>query len=581
MTNLFLLGLHAPFRRRRLHSLPAYLPWEGHRFEEQEDFRFLAFEQALSRIEGLRRRDLKSKLIELCKSKEEEDIQDFVRILIFHMCSTFLLPNKGYACPSNVTKYVDDLEATWDFSWASAVHDMLMEDLRLFSQRIRRRDAGEVGVSLGYISGCTAALMVWFYEHTRMHKPSAYDLFPRMLRWVRSEDKSPLVRLSEKFHLLTAEQVYPELLIRQDEEHLFRPHEAKLIADKLNMKAIEKRRMEEGMMMSKGKRKLLEMAEERKGKKKKEKEEEKSEVAEEKKGKKKKEAEEEKRGEVGESKEMLVKELRKQNNQLQQELQRLNKRMQTMKVDHGFFVHSLQKQIDSLQSGAKDPAAEPSTPSMAPQGMSPLSDRNMDLSEALTMIDKVVRDSTSAIDNTKEMASKEIPEKKKPVKQTVAPMRRSERLNPTPPSMIRRIKKQPRNRQASKKIGPPYVEPLKKKTVYNVDDDSLKGSEVIELDYGFIEDRRDYDGHDLLSEDDKSQIEGFLSFPITHEAVLRTHRNTEVLGIHIHDILFDGGMTEGYVIDAYFDLLDARFNEKPEVYRPCLFGNHFAQKHNV
>ncbi|KAK1286817.1 hypothetical protein QJS10_CPB20g00907 [Acorus calamus] len=201
----------------------------------------------------------------------------------------------------------------------------------------------------------------------------------------------------------------------------------------------------------------------------------------------------------------------------------------------------------------------------------------MDLSEALTMIDKVVRDSTSAIDNTKEMASKEIPEKKKPVKQTVAPMRRSERLNPTPPSMIRRIKKQPRNRQASKKIGPPYVEPLKKKTVYNVDDDSFKGSEVIELDYGFIEDRRDYDGHDLLSEDDKSQIEGFLSFPITHEAVLRTHRNTEVLGIHIHDILFDGGMTEGYVIDVYFDLLDARFNEKPEVYKPCLFGNHFAQ----
>ncbi|KAK1286812.1 hypothetical protein QJS10_CPB20g00908 [Acorus calamus] len=194
---------------------------------------------------ALRRRDLKSKLIELCKSKEEEDIQDFVRILIFHMCSTFLLPNKGYACPSNVTKYVDDLEATWDFSWASAVHDMLMEDLRLFSQRIRRRDAGEVGVSLGYISGCTAALMVWFYEHSRMRKPSAYGLFPRMVRWVRSEDKSPLVRLSEKFHLLTAEQVYPELLIRQDEEHLFRPHEAKLIADKFNMKAIEKGRMEE------------------------------------------------------------------------------------------------------------------------------------------------------------------------------------------------------------------------------------------------------------------------------------------------------------------------------------------------
>ncbi|KAK1313180.1 hypothetical protein QJS10_CPA06g02429 [Acorus calamus] len=63
--------------------------------------------------------------------------------------------------------------------------------------------------------------------------------------------------------------VDPELHVGQDEEHLFRPHKTKLIADKLNMKTIQKRKMEEGMIMSKGKRKLLEVAEERKGKKKK------------------------------------------------------------------------------------------------------------------------------------------------------------------------------------------------------------------------------------------------------------------------------------------------------------------------
>ncbi|KAK1298772.1 hypothetical protein QJS10_CPB14g00910 [Acorus calamus] len=144
---------------------------------------------------------------------------------------------------------------------------------------------------------------------------------------------------NQRQHAKETHDVDPELHVRHNEEHLFRPHEAKLIADKLNIIAIQKRRMEEGMIMSKGKRKLLE-------------------VAEEKKGKKKNEEEEEKRGEGGESKEML-KELRKHNNQLQQELQRVNKRMKTMKVDHSFFVHSLHKQITYMQSGFKDVKEKP------------------------------------------------------------------------------------------------------------------------------------------------------------------------------------------------------------------------------
>ncbi|KAK1294507.1 hypothetical protein QJS10_CPA16g00627 [Acorus calamus] len=42
-------------------------------------------------------------------------------------------------------------------------------------------------------------------------------------------DKSPLFRCSEQFHLLKAEQVDPELNIDQDEEYLFRPHDATLM----------------------------------------------------------------------------------------------------------------------------------------------------------------------------------------------------------------------------------------------------------------------------------------------------------------------------------------------------------------
>ncbi|KAK1289552.1 hypothetical protein QJS10_CPB18g01189 [Acorus calamus] len=47
--------------------------------------------------------------------------------------------------------------------------------------------------------------------------------------------------------------VDPELHVCQDKQHIFKLHKTKLIAEKLNMKVIQKRIMEEGMIMSKGK----------------------------------------------------------------------------------------------------------------------------------------------------------------------------------------------------------------------------------------------------------------------------------------------------------------------------------------
>ncbi|KAK1323724.1 hypothetical protein QJS10_CPA02g00776 [Acorus calamus] len=85
------------------------------------------------------------------------------------------------------------------------------------------------------------------------------------------------------------------------------------------------------------------------------------------------------------------------------------------------------------------------------------------------------------------------------------------------------------------------VEYSQVQVVYNIDDDSLKESDSIALGVSrFIEASREYDGHDLLSKDDKSEIESFLTSPITHEVVLRTQCGLEVVGIHIHDMLFEG-----------------------------------------
>ncbi|KAK1308732.1 hypothetical protein QJS10_CPA09g00995 [Acorus calamus] len=115
--------------------------------------------------------------------------------------------------------------------------------------------------------------------------------------------------------------------------------------------------------------------------------------------------------------------------------------------------------------------------------------------------------------------------------------------------------------------------------VYNIESDSVQQSSSIRLGVpGVIEERRDYDGHDLLSDDEKR----FLSTPITYETVLTTTKGTEVGGNHIHDILFDGSMTEGYVIDAYFDILDERIlNEDVKNYWRCLFMKHFVQRFDI
>ncbi|KAK1292376.1 hypothetical protein QJS10_CPB17g00999 [Acorus calamus] len=147
----------------------------------------------------------------------------------------------------------------------------------------------------------------------------------------------------------------------------------------------------------------------------------------------------------------------------------------------------------------------------------------MEISGALAVVDKLLEDSTSVVTN------------KKKKKQTAAPTRRSERLNPqSPPSMISRVKNHPRDRKTSKKIGTPFM------VVYNIDEESLQDSDSIAIGVsGFIEASREYDGHDLLSEDNESEI-------------------------------------ERYVIDAYFDLLKERIQDNPEVHRACLFGKYFA-----
>ncbi|KAK1301828.1 hypothetical protein QJS10_CPB12g00043 [Acorus calamus] len=109
---------------------------------------------------SLHRRDVGLKLIELFSSKEDEDVQDFVRILIIFMFATFLLSNMGYACLRILAEYLDDLDSTWKFSWASVVHEMILDDPKLFFESIRQRDEGKEGVPLGYVGGCTTAVII-------------------------------------------------------------------------------------------------------------------------------------------------------------------------------------------------------------------------------------------------------------------------------------------------------------------------------------------------------------------------------------------------------------------------------------
>ncbi|KAK1305094.1 hypothetical protein QJS10_CPB11g00919 [Acorus calamus] len=81
----------------------------------------------------------------------------------------------------------------------------------------------------------------------------------KILSMGKDNDKSPFVHCSEQFHLLTADQVDPELTIGQQEEYLFRPHEEALVLEKLKMGAIQ-RRIKEGIIEGIGKRKLVEVS---------------------------------------------------------------------------------------------------------------------------------------------------------------------------------------------------------------------------------------------------------------------------------------------------------------------------------
>ncbi|KAK1298274.1 hypothetical protein QJS10_CPB14g01177 [Acorus calamus] len=137
------------------------------------------------------------------------------------------------------------------------------------------------------------------------------------------------------------------------------------------------------------------------------------------------------------------------------------------------------KQIVSLQSVHKDPPAEPSTPSMPQHGISSLSARNMDMSETLAVVDKVVENSTA--------------------------------------SQVVEVFQVVENSQMNEQH-----------VVCNIESDSVQQSSSIRLGVpGVIEERRDYDGHDLLSNDEKGWIERFLNTPTTYETVLTTTKGSE------------------------------------------------------
>ncbi|KAK1311774.1 hypothetical protein QJS10_CPA07g00772 [Acorus calamus] len=88
------------------------LPFHGKTIDlkSKKTSNFLILNKHFSESKAFAQKIPESKLIELFQS-EEEDIQDFVRIFILHMCFKILLSNNGYACLSNVVKYVEDLEA--------------------------------------------------------------------------------------------------------------------------------------------------------------------------------------------------------------------------------------------------------------------------------------------------------------------------------------------------------------------------------------------------------------------------------------------------------------------------------------
>ena len=83
-----------------------------------------------------------------------------VKLLILYLFATFLFSKRNGKLKPSLLNYVDDLDSISSYAWGSACFQYLLQGLNVKSKWIKARIHGSIVGDVGYLEGCTIALIV-------------------------------------------------------------------------------------------------------------------------------------------------------------------------------------------------------------------------------------------------------------------------------------------------------------------------------------------------------------------------------------------------------------------------------------
>ncbi|XP_039140483.1 uncharacterized protein LOC120277695 [Dioscorea cayenensis subsp. rotundata] len=119
-------------------------------------------------------------LMNMVVKRESKKEESFVKLLLVYILGFVLFPTTSCSSPAWLPHYVDNLSTIGQYAWAQATHKWMMDDIPLAAARVKERCAGKQS-RIGYVRGCTMALIIWFYEVTGNGKKIHFGRTPRIL----------------------------------------------------------------------------------------------------------------------------------------------------------------------------------------------------------------------------------------------------------------------------------------------------------------------------------------------------------------------------------------------------------------
>ncbi|XP_039130882.1 uncharacterized protein LOC120267272 [Dioscorea cayenensis subsp. rotundata] len=119
-------------------------------------------------------------LMNMVVRRESKKEESFVKLSLVYILGFFLFPTTSCSSPAWLPYYVDNLSTIGQYAWAQAIHKWMMDDVPLATARVKEKCAGKQS-RIGYVRGCTMALIFWFYEVTGNGKKIHFGRTPRIL----------------------------------------------------------------------------------------------------------------------------------------------------------------------------------------------------------------------------------------------------------------------------------------------------------------------------------------------------------------------------------------------------------------